>query len=654
MASYAQQEKNQQIELQFSLPTFGLQRKLLVTFTLLVLGLITSLLGVVEFRYRATIVEQVQKRGITIAKHLAAVSRNSLMMYTWTALTQNVKSVSHDADVLYAIILQRDGQIAAHSKYPDLQYQYLPSEPLNQNAIASLSTLTQYVPMGPNMPSDAYDVAAPILAPDGQKWGTVRVGLSLQNMHAEIRKTHLWIALVGGIGGALSLLAVTWLARRIAAPLQDLTEGTQAMARGDLEYVIPVRTRDEIAVLARHLNRMASELGTHRAELEKTNCELDQKVKELSVMANYNATILASMTSGLITLDLDGRFEAMNHTAEVIFGVSSLSVHGHHYSQIVAADSLFSQIIERALQRRMPINVPRMAFIRPDGRAVPLGLRTAMRHDHGQTSGLLIIFEDLSPVQELERRLRHADRLAAVGQVTAGLAHEIKNPLTSVRAFVQLVRKKHNDARFIEQFDRIVLHEVDRINSIIEELLDVTRSVPLQHRPIAILPLLGRVAEAYTETMVQQRVCLETDWAKILPSINADPEQLQRAFGNLLLNALEAMPEGGVLSMVCRTAPKSTSNIVAADASVTRMAPEHELYAMEIEVIVRDTGLGIPADQLDNVFTPFFTTKKKGTGLGLALTHKIIEDHGGSIHMASELGQGTAVTVRLPTVATVS
>jgi two-component system sensor histidine kinase AtoS len=504
------------------------------------------------------------------------------------------------------------------------------------------------------MVSDAYDVAAPILAPDGQKWGTVRVGLSLQRMHVEIHKTHLWIILVGGIGGALSLLAVAWLARRIAAPIQDLTEGTQAIARGDLQHVIPVRTRDEIAVLARHFNHMTSELGKHRTELEKSNRELDQKVNELSRLANYNATILASMTSGLMTLGLDGHFEAMNETAETILGIRSPSVQGHHYSHMVATDSLFGQVIEHALQSRLPINVPRLEFVRADRRAVPLGLRTAMRRDHSQTFGLLVIFEDLSPVQALERRLRHADRLAAVGQVTAGLAHEIKNPLTSVRAFVQLVRQKHNDANFIEQFDRIVLHEVDRINSIIEELLDVTRSKPIQRRPMDILDLLGRVAEAHTEMMGQQNVCLETDWTVILPSINADPEQIQRAFGNLILNAIEAMPEGGTLEMVCRTAPKSIADILASDATATRSAPECKPYATDVEVIVRDTGIGIAADQLDDLFTPFFTTKRRGTGLGLALTHKIVEDHGGSIHIVSALGRGTVVTVRLPAAAPVA
>ncbi len=400
---------------------------------------------------------------------------------------------------------------------------------------------------------------------------------------------------------------------------------------------------------------MTHEVGKHRAALEQTNCELDQKVNELSDLANYNDTILASMTSGLMALDLNGHLETLNETAKtLLLGVGSTVVaEGRHYSQVVPAESLFGQIIERALQSQTPINVPRLEFVRTDGDAVPLGLRTAMRHDHSQTCGLLVIFEDLSPVQALERRLRQADRLAAVGQVTAGLAHEIKNPLTSVRAFVQLVRQKHTDAKFIEQFDRIVLHEVDRINGIIEELLDVTRSRPLQHQPMDILDLLGRVAEAHTEMMVQQHVRLETDWSATPPSINADREQLQRAFGNLVLNAIEAMPEGGALGIECCTAPKSITDIVTSDAVATRSAPEYEPYTTDVEVTVRDTGVGISADQLDDLFTPFFTTKRKGTGLGLALTHKIIEDHGGSIHIASEFGQGTAVTVRLPAAAPV-
>lgn len=493
------------------------------------LGLIISLLIIVEGRYRTSIVVQVEKRGVTIAKQLANSSSNSLVTYNWIALQQDVDNVSRDPDVLYAIILQRDGKVAALSGRADLQNELL-ADTVNQNASATVDTLLQYVPRGKAESIDY--VAEPVfLANYPEKWGTVRVALSLREMYAEIRKTRIWIFLVGGIGGVLSLAAVAWLAGRIAAPIQDLTEGTQAIARGELQHVIPVRTRDEIAVLTRNFNHMTSELWKHRTELENANRELDQKVRALSALTTYNENILSSMTSGLMTLDLNGSFEAMNATAETI-----LSVKGCHYSDILAADTLFGQIIESSLQSQTSINVPRLEFIRPDGLAVPLGLRTAMLQDRDQTFGLLAIFEDLSPVQALERRLRQADRLAAVGQVTAGLAHEIKNLLTSVRAFVQLVRQKHNDAKFIEQFDRIVLHEVDRINGIIEELLDVTRSRPLHRLSMNILDLLGHVTEAHTAKMLQQSVRLEADWPELLPTIEADREQLQRAFGNLVLN----------------------------------------------------------------------------------------------------------------------
>ncbi len=651
---------NNRIAPLFALPALGLKKKLLFALAALVLGLIISLLLIVEGRYRTSIVVQVEKRGVTIAKQLANSSSNSLVTYNWIALQQDVDNVSRDPDVLHAIILQRDGTVAAFSGRADLQGAPL-VDAVNQRAAETADTLLQYVSRGMaesidyyDAAEDYYDVAEPVfLANNPEKWGTVRVALSLREMHAEIRKTRLWILLVGGIGGVISLAAVAWLAGRIAAPIQDLTAGTQALARGELQHVIPVRTRDEIAVLTRNFNHMTSELWKHRTELEDANRELDQKVSALSALTTYNDNILSSMTSGLVTLDLNGRFEAMNAMAESILNVSRASMQGRHYRDILAADTLFCQIIENSLVNQTSINVPRLEFIRPDGLAVPLGLRTAMLNERDRTFGLLVIFEDLSPVQALERRLRQADRLAAVGQVTAGLAHEIKNPLTSVRAFVQLVRQKHNDAKFIEQFDRIVLHEVDRINGIIEELLEVTRSRPLHRLPMNILDLLGHVTEVHTELMLQQSVHLDAHWPDALPVIEADSEQLQRAFGNLVLNAVEAMPEGGTLDIACRMVPKSITDIVASDTSATRAVPEHGPYTADVEVTVRDTGVGIPVDQLDDLFTPFFTTKKKGTGLGLALTHKIIEEHGGSIQIASELGQGTAVMVRLPATATV-
>jgi signal transduction histidine kinase len=150
--------------------------------------------------------------------------------------------------------------------------------------------------------------------------------------------------------------------------------------------------------------------------------------------------------------------------------------------------------------------------------------------------------------------------------------------------------------------------------------------------------------------MCQQNVALKADWPDTAALLEADTEQLHRVFGNITLNALEAMPEGGTLSITCRAVPRSLGHMVAPGYE-DRINPgelHQDHYATDIEVVFRDTGVGIPADQIDTLFTPFYTTKKRGTGLGLALTHKIIEEHGGRIHITSDVGQGTAVTVMLP------
>jgi len=152
----------------------------------------------------------------------------------------------------------------------------------------------------------------------------------------------------------------------------------------------------------------------------------------------------------------------------------------------------------------------------------------------------------------------------------------------------------------------------------------------------------------------QQSIRLKMDWATFLPPLLADAEQLHRSFANIVLNAIEAMPTGGELTLLCRPVPKMLIDLTTPGNGGTAHdgpgAPTValDLYATDVEVVFKDTGMGIPTAQLDEVFTPFWTTKPKGTGLGLALTHKIIEDHSGTIHLTSEVGHGTIVTVRLP------
>jgi two-component system sensor histidine kinase AtoS len=634
--------------------SFGLRQKFLLAFLGLVLGLVLGLLLLVENRQRASIVHQMEKRGLVVATHLAAVSAKSLLTYNFIALEQDVENLSRDPDLLYAIVLDRDGRVAAYSGHDEKQGLVLP-DAVSQRAAGTLRPLVQRVPSAASVP-EHYDIAVPVfIQGQTEKWGTVRVGLSLGDMWTEIRRTRHQVLLLGVAGVLIGSVVAAWLARRIAAPIRTLTAGTLEVARGNLHHTIAVRSGDEIAVLATNFNQMTSELLKHRIALEQTNTQLDHKVRELSILANYNANILTSMTSGLFTLDLVGCFETCNTTAETIIGRRLADLRGHSYERVFTDNAPFAQVLEMSRYHGTPLTMPRLDFRRGDGRVVPLALRTAMLHDHdGHTVGLLAVFDDLSPLQTLEQQLRRADRLASLGQMAAGIAHEIKNPLASIRTFAQLVSRKHHDPSFVEKFERIVPRELDRINLIIEELLELARPARLHCAPVDITTVLQRVLEVYGERMQQQNISLKTTFAANVPPLLADAEQLYRGFANIVLNALEAMPTGGELHMACRSVPKMFTDFTAsgfrnpraefaADTSETL-----EVCTSAVEVVVSDSGEGIPPEQLDMVFTPFHTTKPKGTGLGLALTHKIIEEHHGSIHMTSQVKRGTVVTVTLP------
>jgi signal transduction histidine kinase len=246
----------------------------------------------------------------------------------------------------------------------------------------------------------------------------------------------------------------------------------------------------------------------------------------------------------------------------------------------------------------------------------------------------------LARVRELEERLSRADRLAALGTMAAGIAHDIRNPLTSILIFSQLMSLHHDDPDVREKFNRVVPRELERVQAVIEDMMELARPAAMVRDPVNLNEILTQVVELFETQANAQGLKIVQDFEQDLPFYMADRKRLHRCFSNLISNAIQAMPAGG--DVIIRTRVVTTTMPLAGSkAPGSRPEPA-------IQVSVSDTGQGIPADRLSRIFDPFYTTKEKGMGLGMAITHRIVEDHKGSIDVKSEVGLGTSFTLHFP------
>jgi PAS domain S-box-containing protein len=623
-----------------------LRTKLAVSVVCLVVLLTAVMMIVVEYRERKAIEAQVRKRGMTIAQNLAAVSTNALVTYNYVLLEQQVERLAREEDVVYVILLDREGHVAAHSRRSDLQGQRL-TDPISQRAWEANEALIQSG-VDPRQ-GNIVEVAIPVFPTNERdKWGTVRVAISLQGMYGEIQRTRLTIVIFGIIAALMGCLAALILARRITSPLEKLRAGALAVAGGDLAHRLEVRSADEIGELATTFNQMTNDLQAQQAALQEANLELDAQLREVSNLERYNARVLASMTNGLVTLNLEGRIVKWNEMAARITGYAVGEVEGQLCRNLFASNLAFLRLLLDGIQGKGVWWDRGVSFVRPDGREVPLEINTSLLEDEmGQTTGLLGIFRDLSLVRELEQRLRRADRLAAVGRMAAMVAHEIKNPLVALKTFVDMVPRRAKDPTFIARFQDIVPKEVDRVNAIMEELLELSRPPRLSPRPLHVQEVIARCVALYEQQAAERGIGIIQELAPGIAPVRADPEYLSRAVGNLAINAIQAMTTGGTLTI--RTGSgvpwQSTLGEMTAHIDLGTAANSAQEFVF---ITLADTGTGMTSEQLDSLFTPFFTTKEKGTGLGLALTHKIIEEHQGHLHVESHFGIGSTFTILLP------
>ncbi|MET0487078.1 MAG: ATP-binding protein, partial [Candidatus Rokuibacteriota bacterium] len=448
---------------------------------------------------------------------------------------------------------------------------------------------------------------------------------------------------LGGLTAATLLLgglAAALVARRISRPVQQLAAGAAAVSRGELDLRIEPTTDDEIGGLAVAFNHMTSQLRQQRGALEDANRELRHRLEELADLKSYTDNILASMTNGLVTVDLDGRVVTLNPAAELMTGFFAGEATGRYCTDVFAATPQLGEIIMETISTRAAYPSLTVSLRRRNGRTLAVEISAApLKGGEGKDLGVIAVMRDLTVVRELENRLRRSDRLAALGSLAAGLAHEIKNPLTSLLTFSRHLTRRFDDEQFRAKFQSVVPHELQRINGIVERLLELARPSRLSFAAVRLPALLERVVDLCAHELDSRGVRLTREYARDLPAIWADADALHQSLVNLVRNALDAMPHGGRL--ILRVGWAGADDLVVTGG-------RSPAAGRRVQIEVEDSGMGIAPEAADRVFNPFFSTKESGTGLGLALTHKMIEDHGGLIDFRAAPSGGTIFRIALP------
>jgi PAS domain S-box-containing protein len=352
----------------------------------------------------------------------------------------------------------------------------------------------------------------------------------------------------------------------------------------------------------------------------------------------YNEILLQNLTTGVVAADADGRITVFNQEAAQIAGLNSNG--GERTVDDLPAP--LRDIIRTTLTSGERQEDREVELRAATGSTFARASSATFRGQGGELLGALMVVTDITAVKRLELQIRRSDRLASLGTLSAGMAHEIKNPLVSIKTFAQLLPERYHESDFRETFSSLIVHEIDRIDSLVNQLLRFARPAKPLLRPMHVHEVLEKTLQLVQHRLYQKEIKLNRTLEASLDTIRADSDQMEQVFLNFFLNAMDAMKRGGELTV--------ETEIRTGDSLVTHLLPESENRHEALCISIRDTGEGIKKEDIARVFDPFFTTKDFGTGLGLSVVHGIIEEHGGQIEVESEVAKGTAFHIFLPLV----
>lgn len=366
-------------------------------------------------------------------------------------------------------------------------------------------------------------------------------------------------------------------------------------------------------------------------QLERAGHSLREKEQGLSRLRAFHENIVHSISSGVFTTDEHGGITSFNPAAQEITGYDLEQVRGRLWGEVFnwhPGQQEDEHTFDTAANQRFEVECKRA-----DGNRLILGMTLAPLHEQGKETGLVGVFKDLTQIRDLEEEMRRKEWLATLGEMSAGMAHEIRNPLGALAGAMQMLRKDLQADETSQRLMDIAIREATRLDNIITEFLQYARPPALNLGEFDLNKVLAETLDLVQhEARTRTNVAIATSLADGALPGQVDQDQMKQVFWNLATNAFDAMPQGGRLTI---TTGSRKVDVAGRKADV-------------VEIAFQDTGEGIPRKNLDKIFLPFFTTKSYGSGLGLAAVHRIVDLHGGWIKVESQEAKGTRFVVCLP------
>ncbi|TCW17938.1 PAS/PAC sensor signal transduction histidine kinase [Raoultella sp. BIGb0138] len=566
---------------------------------------------IVETEGRSAVLSEKEKKLSAVVNLLNTALADRFNHYSHLPRDERIRALNHELGPITERITDAFPGIGAgyYNKALDAIITYAPAQ-LFQDTVGItitaehpgrrvMNTNAPLVFSGKQVRGDILNSMIPIER-HGEVIGYIWANELTEDIRQQAWKMDVRIIAVLAVGLMSSLLLIVLFSRRFSANIDIITDSLSTLAQNN-----PTR-----------LPNLPGELG----QISRSVNALAQTLRETKTL---NDLIIENAADGVIAIDRQGDVTTINPAAEQITGYKQHELVGQPYATLFTDPHFRSPVLD-TLAHGIEHLAQEVSFPARD-RTIELSVTTSRIHNaRGELIGALVIFSDLTARKEAQRRLTQTERLATLGELMAGVAHEVRNPLTAIRGYVQIILQQ-TPLPVHQEYLSIVLNEIDSINKVIQQLLDFSRPRQSQWQKIHLNALIEEALILVQTSGVQARITFVTQFDANQPAIVADRELLKQVLLNLLINAVQAIGARGEIRI--RT---------------------WQYTPTQLAVAIKDDGCGIDLALQKKIFDPFFTTKASGTGLGLALSQRIINAHQGDIRVTSTPGCGTTFTLILP------